>query len=183
MFKEVQELQAFRRIQEEPRRLRRQIYDYDRSRRERLDHLGKVIDRLCGVESVNVIRVTAGQCLMLVIAVDRCKRDTGKAQPANKAFRERGFSDAASALCASNESAGDWWSVCFMFCFGCHEFFCCFFHFVKSSVGSSGTSVDSGSIVSFLASTSDAGSARSGCSGSAHPKGSLSRLTTRLKKP
>lgn len=60
MFKEVQELQAFRRIQEEPRRLRRQIYDYDRSRRERLDHLGKVIDRPCGVESVNVIRVTAG---------------------------------------------------------------------------------------------------------------------------
>ena len=41
---------------------------------------------------------------MLVIAVDRCKRDTGKAQPANKAFRERGFSDAASALRASNES-------------------------------------------------------------------------------
>src|SRR5208282_3655514 len=69
---------------------------------------------------------------MLVIAVDRCKRDTGKAQPANKAFRERGFSDAASALCASNESAGDWWSVCFMFCFGCHEFFCCFFHFVRA---------------------------------------------------
>ena len=87
---------------------------------------------------------------MLVIAVDRCKRDTGKAQPANQAFRERGFSDPASALRASNESAGDWWFVCFMFCFGGHEF-CCFFHFVKSSVGSSGTSVDSGSIVSFLA--------------------------------
>jgi hypothetical protein len=33
---------------------------------------------------------------MLVIAVDRCKRDIGKAQPANQAFRERGFSDASS---------------------------------------------------------------------------------------
>jgi hypothetical protein len=44
---------------------------------------------------------------MLVIAVDRCERDTGKAQPANQAFRERGFSDPASALRASNESAGD----------------------------------------------------------------------------
>ena len=60
MFKEVQELQAFRRIQEESRRLGRQVHNDDRRGRQRLDHLGKVIDRFCGVESLNVIRVTAG---------------------------------------------------------------------------------------------------------------------------